>query len=228
MFATRLRARPPVAQSGLSGERSLVQLWVKTRQTQSAHNASAFERIATKPPVAWAGCAWSPIRDQAPDEDDSELIRRNLEVRSFRRQQSQNSSSSRPKPVHLVRDAVGAQRVPIGRGVDRDDRLAEPQLGGGREPHHRQIGADLDDGVDVVAVELRSARRAALRGGHLGDPVQDWHCRAMSRTTAKPHVAEIALRPRSFIDRPVGRENGDALDAAVGLQCRRAGVRCRC
>jgi prepilin-type N-terminal cleavage/methylation domain-containing protein len=56
--------------------------------------------------------------------------------------------------LDLVLDPVGAQRVPVGRGVDRDDRLAEPHLRHRRELHHREVGADLHDRVDVVAVEL--------------------------------------------------------------------------
>ena len=43
----------------------------------------------------------------------------------------------------LVVDAVLAQRMPIGRRIDRDHQLAEPYLGRSGEPHHTEIGADL-------------------------------------------------------------------------------------
>ena len=39
--------------------------------------------------------------------------------------------------VRAILDSVGAQRMPVGCGVDRDDRLAEPHFGRGREPYHR-------------------------------------------------------------------------------------------
>ena len=68
------------------------------------------------------------------------------------------------EPFHLILDAVGAQRMPIGGGVDRDDRLSEPHFGGGCQPHHRQVGADLHDRVDIVAVELDQRGAQRLRG----------------------------------------------------------------
>src|SRR5262245_64961558 len=42
-----------------------------------------------------------------------------------------------PETAHLIADAVLAQRVPIGGRVDGDHRLAEPQLRGRRQSHHR-------------------------------------------------------------------------------------------
>ena len=44
----------------------------------------------------------------------------------------------------LLLDVILAERVPIGRRIDGNHRLVEPHLGGGGEPHHAQIGADLD------------------------------------------------------------------------------------
>ena len=99
----------------------------------------------------------------------------------------QNSSSRRPSPGIFVHDLVLPQRVPVGRGVDGDHRLAEPHLGGGGEPHHAEVGADLDDGIDVaaVAVRARSACRAADRAAPRRSPssscIRD-RCRAPPRS----------------------------------------------
>ena len=60
----------------------------------------------------------------------------------------------RAEAVDLVVDAVLAQRPPVDAGVDREHRLVEPELGDAGEPRHREIGADLDDGVDVRPVHL--------------------------------------------------------------------------
>lgn len=38
--------------------------------------------------------------------------------------------------VHAVGDAVGAQRMPISGGVDRDHRFSEPHFCSGGESHH--------------------------------------------------------------------------------------------
>ena len=71
---------------------------------------------------------------------------------------------------HFVQNSVPAQRVPIGRRVDGDDRLAEPQFGGSGEPHHAEIGADLDDRVDVAAVAVELDQLVAQQlGRDLGD-----------------------------------------------------------
>src|SRR5258705_13812214 len=53
-----------------------------------------------------------------------------------------------------IGDAAGAEGVPEGGGVDGDDGLAEPALGLVGQPHHREIGACLDDGVHLWAVEV--------------------------------------------------------------------------
>jgi hypothetical protein len=76
--------------------------------------------------------------------------------------------------------------VPVGGGVDRDDRLAEPEFRHGREPDHREVGADLHDGVHVVAVELLDRLATHSAGVTCAMPVQERHCSAMSRTTEKP------------------------------------------
>ena len=39
--------------------------------------------------------------------------------------------------IHAIHDAVGAQGMPVGGGIDGDDRLAEPSFRRRREPHHR-------------------------------------------------------------------------------------------
>jgi len=70
--------------------------------------------------------------------------------------------------LDLVLDAIGAQGMPIGGRVHGDDGLAKPQLGGRGKPYHRQVGANLHDGIDVVAVEPPQ-RVATLRRRDLGD-----------------------------------------------------------
>src|SRR5262244_1261917 len=60
----------------------------------------------------------------------------------------------RPEAPDLVVDAVLAQRVPVDAGVDGEHRLVEPELGDAGKPRHGEIGADLDDGVDVRSVHF--------------------------------------------------------------------------
>ena len=125
---------------------------------------------------------------------------------------AQCSSSSRPKPAHLVADAVGAQRVPVGRRVDGDHGLAEPQLGGRRQAHHRRLVPTCT----MASTSSPSRRRIASRHSAVvtsAMPVQDVHCSAMSRTTVKPTLAEVA-HDLGVHDGPVGRQHRDALDAA--------------
>jgi hypothetical protein len=61
----------------------------------------------------------------------------------------------RAKPIDLVGNTVAAQGPPIGRGVDRQHWLVEPEIGDGGEPCHGEIGADLDHGFDIGAVDLQ-------------------------------------------------------------------------
>src|SRR5438045_1153620 len=55
--------------------------------------------------------------------------------------------------VKLVVDAVHAAGMPVGRDIDADHRLVEPALGFVGELRHRQVGAELHDRFDVVAVD---------------------------------------------------------------------------
>src|SRR5581483_7330512 len=55
--------------------------------------------------------------------------------------------------IELVVDAVHAAGVPVGGDVDADHRLVEPALGLVGELRHRQVGAELDDGLDVGPVD---------------------------------------------------------------------------
>src|SRR6185436_3979598 len=60
-----------------------------------------------------------------------------------------------PAPAeNLVFYAVRAERMPDGRDVDRDHRLAELLFQRRKDVLGREIGARLHDGVDIVAVEL--------------------------------------------------------------------------
>src|SRR5262245_14589881 len=63
-------------------------------------------------------------------------------------------SEERPPAMNLVFDPVLAQRVPVDRGIDRDHRLAEPELGGRGDLGHREVGADLNHGIDLAAIHL--------------------------------------------------------------------------
>src|SRR5215468_9627961 len=54
----------------------------------------------------------------------------------------------------LVIDAVRTQRMPDGRDIDRNHRLAELQLEGRKDVLRRQVGAGLHDHVNVVALKL--------------------------------------------------------------------------
>src|SRR6266511_5016386 len=52
-----------------------------------------------------------------------------------------------------IGDATGPEGMPEGRRVDGDDGLAEPALRLVGQPHHGEIGAGLDDGVDMGTIE---------------------------------------------------------------------------
>src|SRR5262249_30091056 len=58
------------------------------------------------------------------------------------------------KPWILVHDLVLAQRVPIRRRIDSDDRLAEPHFRRRGKAHHAQIGADLHDRIHIAAIAV--------------------------------------------------------------------------
>src|SRR5215831_697701 len=60
----------------------------------------------------------------------------------------------RAEALDLVVDAILAERPPIDAGVDREHGLVEPELGDAGKPRHGEIGADLDDGVDVRSVHI--------------------------------------------------------------------------
>src|SRR6266542_1629828 len=53
-----------------------------------------------------------------------------------------------------IGDATGPEGMPEGRRVDGDDGLAEPALRLVGQPHHGEIGAGLDDGVDMGTIEV--------------------------------------------------------------------------
>src|SRR5215831_12728007 len=70
----------------------------------------------------------------------------------------------RAEALDLVVDAILAERPPIDAGVDRKHRLVEPELRDAGKPRHREIGADLDDGVDVRSVHFEDGvAQLALR-----------------------------------------------------------------
>src|ERR1043166_7735769 len=55
--------------------------------------------------------------------------------------------------LDLVVDPVLPQGPPIGRGVDGEYGLVEPELRDPGESRHGEVGADLHDGVDVRTVD---------------------------------------------------------------------------
>src|SRR5258706_12658501 len=71
-------------------------------------------------------------------------------------------SEQAPQAFLSVGDAARPKGVPVGGGVDRDDWLSEPGFSLGGELDHRQVGADLNDGVDIVPVELEQRAAQAL------------------------------------------------------------------
>ena len=91
----------------------------------------------------------------------------------------------------FCRDSVCAQRMPIGRRIDGDDRLAEPQLGSGGKSNHAEVGADLDERIGVAAVAVQLNQLLADKSGATSAmPVQLLHSRQMSRTTSKPDLVK--------------------------------------
>src|SRR5262245_29181263 len=54
----------------------------------------------------------------------------------------------------FVANALRTQRMPDGRDVDRDHRLAELQLERRKDILSREVGAGLHDCVDIVGIEL--------------------------------------------------------------------------
>src|SRR6266536_6113113 len=77
----------------------------------------------------------------------------------------------RAEALDLVVDAILAERPPIDAGVDREHRLVEPELGDAGKPRHRQVGADLDDGIDVRSIHFKDGV-AQLALAHMRD--QHW------------------------------------------------------
>src|SRR5215475_8530774 len=70
----------------------------------------------------------------------------------------------RAEALDLVVDAILPERPPINAGIDREHRLVEPELGDAGKPRHREIGADLYDGVDVRSIHLEDGiAQLALR-----------------------------------------------------------------
>src|SRR5215475_1971555 len=74
----------------------------------------------------------------------------------------------RAEALDLVVDAILAERPPIDAGVDREHRLVEPELGDAGKPRHCEIGADLNDGIDVRSIYFEEGvAQLALR--HMRD-----------------------------------------------------------
>src|SRR6478736_10034030 len=74
----------------------------------------------------------------------------------------------RAEAGHAILDAVVAQRIPVCRRVDGDDRFVEPELRHRGDAGAGKVGADLHDGVDLAAVHALE-RVAQLLRRHFGD-----------------------------------------------------------
>src|SRR6516165_3621638 len=128
----------------------------------------------------------------------------------------------RAEALDLVVDAILAERPPIDAGVDRKHRLVEPELRDAGKPRHREIGADLDDGVDVRSVHFEDGvAQLALR-----------HMRNQHGTHAfesfQAHDLETAIGKEAadlrVADRHIGCDHADAL-RPMALQRRARRVR---
>ena len=64
-----------------------------------------------------------------------------------------------------VFDPECSQRVPVGDGVHRQDRLAEPPLGFGRNRHAGEVGADLQQGIETLDRYIEECARNARKAG---------------------------------------------------------------
>ncbi len=111
-------------------------------------------------------------------------------------------------------DAVGhaqrPHRMPCGRDVDRDAGLAHHLLDRGEEIAGRKIGADLDDGIDVVAIELLEHGADHVAARHVRDRGGAAAAQALETTDLEAGLAEEALH-LLVADRLVRREHGEAL-----------------
>ena len=115
--------------------------------------------------------------------------------------------------------------MPIGRCIDGDHWFAEPHLGRGGEPHHAEIGADLDKriGVAAVAVQFDQLVSQYFRR-HFGDTGPALELQADVANDLEAELGEIA--PHLGVgDRILWRQERDALDTAIGFQRRRARMR---
>ena len=77
------------------------------------------------------------------------------------------------------------ERPPIDAGVDREHGLVEPELGDAGKPRHGEIGADLDDGVDVRSVHFDDGV-AQLTLRHMRNQHGARALEPFRRTTSKP------------------------------------------
>src|SRR5262249_20928719 len=108
----------------------------------------------------------------------------------------------RAEALDLVVDAVLAERPPIDAGVDREHRLVEPELDDAGKPRHREVNADLDDGVDVRSIHVDDGvAQFALRhmrnqhGARALEPLQAYDLEtAIDEEAAHLHVADRHIR----------------------------------
>src|SRR5262249_51421420 len=108
----------------------------------------------------------------------------------------------RAEALDLVVDAILAERPPIDAGVDCEHRLVEPELGDAGKPRHREISADLDDGVDVRSIHVDDGvTQFALRhmcnqhGAPALEPLQAYDLEtAIDEEATHLHVADRHIR----------------------------------
>src|SRR6516162_7170560 len=63
-------------------------------------------------------------------------------------------TEKRSKTGYAVRDPTLSQCVPVNRGIDRDDRLVDPEFCNGGETSHRKVRPDLYDRFHCRIVHL--------------------------------------------------------------------------
>ena len=126
------------------------------------------------------------------------------------------------KAVHLIHDALGTQRMPVGGGVDRDHRLFQPEFCDAGDPGKCEIGAALNDRFDLWIVDLLD-RPFQRRFAFMRD-----HHRAWALQTLDGHhlIARIFKEPPDLrvTDRHIGGDDADPFCTTKRLDRRVAGM----
>ena len=98
--------------------------------------------------------------------------------------------------------------MPVGRGIDRDHRLAQEQFRGGSQAHHRQVGPHLHDRIDIVAIDFADRLPAHGVGG-----MRNQHRAGTPQAHIAHHGKAAVLVKVSHLlvgHREIGRQERDA------------------